>query len=665
MSYEKEDESTENREVNEKIDELREIIYEDVIKVGEENDSVALYDPQGKFRSGGASGAFRAKKTDFGTITEDLVIDFIDFDDRNIVGDINGSPIAITFLNSNTNIRLHMKIYLRSTNPTLTIGGQVIDNGTKPWVIDDFLDIDLRFDFPPTAVIEVVKKNNDLGGGDIVPGIPLDVLSTDERKNSIKIIWQPPLTGTLKVLYDLAWSTSPAGNSTDGPDTNAPGSPITGIDALEQTASGLNTSTTYFFWVRGTNAAGNGIYFGPLQTVTEPSNTPGDVNFSISATSFNTVQASWVQPVGKQLQFTLTRDPGGNSERLLASRVTTSEIIIDDRLEPLTLFPYRFEVFNEVGSLLSIINVNVTTPDLPLPVVTITVIGRTLQFSVPIPIGINICDINWSTLDTFVAFQDRQLVKTVSKSLPQTVIFQTPDLNQNTEYFVRARFELNAHDGQFNATQSATTGILPTPQRPQIDTFTSNLTRGIVKFEIDFQDNESVNERADISFRDAGSVGEFFPFGGNALDRDSPPADDLDPNDENQILVVRAGGGWGAVATITVVGGAIIAFTISNGGQSFVSGSAISVYDDNDNNNNGFEGTAIVNGIGQLTGVNITSGGDFWDNGATVEILGQIASGDPGFGVWVPGNQITLRAVCTNLTGTSEADTINVTPATS
>ena len=72
-----------------------------------------------------------------------------------------------------------------------------------------------------------------------------------------------------------------------------------GIDALNATATGLTVSTTYFFWLRATNTAGDGLYFGPLQTVTEPSDTAGDVSFAIAEISFDTVQAQWTQPTGK------------------------------------------------------------------------------------------------------------------------------------------------------------------------------------------------------------------------------------------------------------------------------------------------------------------------------------------------------------------------------
>ena len=114
---------------------------------------------------------------------------------------------------------------------------------------------------------------------------------------------------------------------------------------------------------------------------------------------------------------------------------------------------------------------------------------------------------------------------------------------------------------------------------------------------------------------EATSVPHFISSPGLVCSGNIPQSDDVDPNDENEIQCVRGGGGHGASGTITVASGAGTGVTIPNGGAEYARGQQIRIYDDNDTNYNGFRGTAIVNGDGQLTGISIGNGGEFYNNG--------------------------------------------------
>ena len=50
MSYERDDEASESRDFLKKLEELRDIQYEQSIEVGEENVTGSVFDQQGKFR---------------------------------------------------------------------------------------------------------------------------------------------------------------------------------------------------------------------------------------------------------------------------------------------------------------------------------------------------------------------------------------------------------------------------------------------------------------------------------------------------------------------------------------------------------------------------------------------------------------------------------------
>ena len=88
----------------------------------------------------------------------------------------------------------------------------------------------------------------------------------------------------------------------------------------------------------------------------------------------------------------------------------------------------------------------------------------------------------------------------------------------------------------------------------------------------------------------------------------------------------------------------------------YARGQQIRNYDDNDTNYNGFRGTAIVNGDGQLTGINIVNGGDFYNNGNCGYFVGYVDSAP-----WTAGNRLTCRGVAINDTGVAESETENMT----
>ena len=113
-------------------------------------------------------------------------------------------------------------------------------------------------------------------------------------------------------------------------------------------------------------------------------------------------------------------------------------------------------------------------------------------------------------------------------------------------------------------------------------------------------------------------------YPGFVWSRNNPPSDAFDPNDENEIQCGRGGGGYVASGIITVASGADTGVTINNGGAENVRGQQIRIYHENDTNSNGFRGTAIVNGAGQLTGINIRHGGAYVDYGTFVYFVGSV-----------------------------------------
>ncbi len=99
--------------------------------------------------------------TDLGTFSGAKVIDFQIYDDRSLVGNVDGDT-QITFVNIPFLLLLSLRLYIRSTDPIITIAEQVISGvDSSPPIttaVGDFLDNSLASDDQSTIQILSVKK---------------------------------------------------------------------------------------------------------------------------------------------------------------------------------------------------------------------------------------------------------------------------------------------------------------------------------------------------------------------------------------------------------------------------------------------------------------------------------------------------------------------------
>jgi hypothetical protein len=350
----------------------------------------------------------------------------------------------------------------------------------------------------------------------------------------------------------LLYSTSSA--ETGG----VPDSPITDSSTLNLTTTsvnvtGLSAGTAYYFWVRGEHAtAGAGSYVGPLQTNTDGSYTAGDVNFSISATDYDTITASWTQPTGKSLKFTLLRDNEdgtGTFTRIAYDDVPSSgatTTVNDNLLEPNKEYSYKLEIRNEYGLLIATLTSDVTTAVIPQPTLALSNTGGRLRFTVTLPVDFNLAEVAWSTSSSVDSITGDfngtyKATRTISRPVgagtaQYNLVYDTQVLTPSTTYYGMAKLIKNSASGAWSAQGTTTTSTVSTPSKPTITV--SSPDTGEVRITLKFNDSTSTGETISVSTRAQSSVGEYTHY--KTYERDNKPADDLDTR-EDRIEVITDG----------------------------------------------------------------------------------------------------------------------------
>jgi hypothetical protein len=502
-----------------------------------------------------------SKITDIGLVSGTFQVDFNVYNSVALSVTTNNA-LTLTFANIPTYFNLHLRIHIRSTNPVITIGGNVVSgSGSSPAITtasSDFLDVNIESLNQSTITILSTKKNDETSE-EQAPSVPQNLASSEHTNNTIKITWDAPATGSLPVVYDLLYSTSSAET---GGVPNAPISDSTTLNLTtnSKTVSGLSPGTAYYFWVRAEHStAGNSAYAGPFQTITDGSYTAGDVGYSISATDYDTITASWTQPGGKALKFTLLRDNEdgtGTYTQLIRDNVPSSaatKTVADNLLEPNTEYTYLLEIRNEFSSLIATVSTNVTTSVMPQPTLALSNTGGRLRFTVTLPVDFSLAEIAWSTsssVDGSGYFDGSYKVnKTISRPVgagtaQYNLVYDTQVLTPSITYYGMAKLIKNSAAGAWSSQGSTTTSSVSTPSKPSINV--SSPDTGEVRIKLDFNDSTSTGETISVSTRASNSVGQYTHF--HTYERDNKPADNLDAS-EDEIEVITDG--WTAGASYT------------------------------------------------------------------------------------------------------------------
>ena len=483
------------------------------------------------------------KVQSLGFISSSFVVDFYVHSSDQLYATVT-DDVTITFRNIPENLEVGMRLFIKTDNPTITIG---TDTLTESVITNDFLDLVIVSSDQSTVTVQSVKKNDESAAAQVL-NVPRNVTITDHTDTTIKVSWDTPDNGSLEnLLYDVQYSTSSAetNNTPDSPITNSATKDLT---AQTVTISGLTAATAYYIWVRSKNSDNESAYVGPIQTNTDGTYTAGDVGFSLAATAYDTIQASWTQPTSKELRFTLKRNLGGNVTETIVNNDTPLSGITntydDTNLDPETVYNYIFEVRNEFNNLISTISGSATTLEIPTPTVAFVNVGARIKFTVTLPADVYRAKVQWSTGNAVDADGEfttspvtRNVVRPIGSGTGELNVDYTSEvLLPSTVFYGHAKLAIIDDDGPYSTAASVTTSSVSPPSRPTIDV--TSPASGQVRIKVRFNDNTSTSEFVTVSYRQSNSVGPYTPF--ESYYRDSPPSDDLDSR-EDRIEIIRSG----------------------------------------------------------------------------------------------------------------------------
>lgn len=476
------------------------------------------------------------KLTDLGNIGSTLEIDLNTYSTGTLEGRVS-EDTTITFANAPTIFSIIFELTITSTDvPTVTFVDTDVDVSELELEQGDLLEIVVKStDGGTNVTLGTAKKKADEEGGDVAPSAPTGFSFVGQDTDVIRATWGNPTEGTLPITFDMAYSTS-SSEDDDGAPNGDDVVTLTDVESVYDVSS-LSAATTYYGWIRAKNDIGNSVWVGPVQTNTDGTVNTGDVSFSLSVQSFSRIRATWTQPTGKGLRFTLKRDLGNDVSKLLADNDSpasgVTNTVDDEDLEPSTAYSYTFEVRNEFGNLLSTLTASASTSVVTVPSFTLSVSGTTITAAVTIPADVESVQLNRGFASNtkgsdglysdsgHTSFTVYRLASDGNSAVTKNVVMA--NLNTNTIFYFQARSQYGVSFSAFSAESNVTTGSYLAPGGIGSLNVT-NVSDG-VRIRFRFQ-NDYRGETAVIERRASNSVGEYTPVTSVSRFFDSRDEDD-------------------------------------------------------------------------------------------------------------------------------------------
>ena len=412
---------------------------------------------------------------DLGDISGNLSINLSEHSTRQLYGNINANS-TITFTDITDDLFLSLRLFIRTANPTIIIGGNTVNTdfpaiGTL--VEGDFLDIVLESTDQSTIVLKSVKKNDE--EIEQIASSPDDLGLEPVSSSSVRVTWGLESGGVLPTSFIVELYTTNTENS-DGEPTGTIISTATVIEKFRHTFTGLDENTTYYAWVKGRNSTGDSTYVGPQSTTTYL-DTPTILDLSATVTpSYLSVSLSWDTQSG--FNFVLVRILPDDSWLFLLgtpnddgtySGSSSTSFTDDEGILPESEYDYKIGQIDSHGRFLGFLNLNtVITLELSAPSLILSTTGTILSIQVTFPAYIESVELEDTPLgddvDSDGRFSEHSALTTVQRLSTDPDISQsftkTVDIlnrNINSLYYVHGRSKTDISYSEWSDIISATT----------------------------------------------------------------------------------------------------------------------------------------------------------------------------------------------------------------
>jgi fibronectin type 3 domain-containing protein len=182
----------------------------------------------------------------------------------------------------------------------------------------------------PSAARSVTTTADSSAPPAAAPGIPT---FSYVAATSLRVSWTPTANATSYVVERAPASTGPWGR-------------IATVSGTSLTDVGRTANTTYWYRVRGTNAAGDGLQSAAASIVTAPNAPQG---LTAVATSPTSATVSWTSPSGGATSYALERATSSLGPWTLVAAGITGTSRTDAALTGNTTYHYRARATNSMG----------------------------------------------------------------------------------------------------------------------------------------------------------------------------------------------------------------------------------------------------------------------------------------------------------------------------
>jgi fibronectin type 3 domain-containing protein len=292
-------------------------------------------------------------------------------------------------------------------------------------------------------------------GSTTIPVIPTGVTISVQSSTSIRITWNPVSTATNYDVYYAVGSSS-SGKTFAG-----------NISSTTYNHTNLQPDTTYFYFIRAKNDAGNSDFSSAVSAKTQPSPATKPANpsgIAASAKSSTSILVTW-NSVSNATSYDVYYSASSYSSAAVFIDNVTILSYNHNNLQPNTTYYYFIKAKNSAGDSGFSSSASAKTP---VPEITIPAIPTGVSASLQPPNSIRI---TWNTVSNATGYDVYYTIDSSSSSpiFVSTVtnpLYTHSNLQSDTTYFYFIKAKNSAGYSEYSSPASAKTQLIQKPSAP-------------------------------------------------------------------------------------------------------------------------------------------------------------------------------------------------------